>query len=59
MTIGSIANSRASELENQDFLLLKETAQKVGNELGIELELSMGMSGDYEQAIELGATNVR
>jgi uncharacterized pyridoxal phosphate-containing UPF0001 family protein len=59
MTIGSITNSRAKGQENQDFLLLKETAQAVENELGVELELSMGMSSDYEQAIELGATNVR
>ncbi|CAG8809696.1 9155_t:CDS:1, partial [Gigaspora rosea] len=26
---------------------------------GIELELSMGMSDDFEEALKLGATNVR
>jgi len=31
----------------------------VQGKLGVELELSMGMSGDYVQAIEKGSTNVR
>jgi len=63
MTIGSIARSRrAGEEENRDFLLLKETARSVEKELQLpeeELELSMGMSSDFEQAIALGATGVR
>ena len=34
----------------------------MATELGVnkdDLELSMGMSGDFEQAIEMGSTNVR
>lgn len=60
MTIGSIERSRAADQdENQDFVLLRDTARAVEKELGIELELSMGMSSDYEQAIRLGARSVR
>jgi hypothetical protein len=59
MTIGSIVRSRAKGEENQDFLLLNETAKTVERELGIELELSIGMSNDFEEAIKLGARNVR
>lgn len=63
MTIGSIARSqRSGDEENQDFLLLKETARDVEKELQLpegDLELSMGMSSDFEQAITLGATSVR
>lgn len=51
--------SRAKGEENQDFLLLNETAKTVERELGIELELSIGMSNDFEEAIKLGARNVR
>lgn len=35
---------------------LKEEFKKAR---GIELELSMGMSNDFEEALKLGATNVR
>ena len=38
---------------------LVECRDQVQEKLGVELELSMGMSGDYLQAIEKGATNVR
>lgn len=42
------------------FDTLIECRDKVSSELGIDnLELSMGMSGDFEEAIERGATNVR
>ena len=61
MTIGSIARSKAAEKgqENDDFVLLRETADTVSAELKTSLELSMGMSSDFEQAILLGASNVR
>lgn len=37
-----------------------ECKQKVENELSVKgLELSMGMSSDYEMALKMGATNVR
>ncbi|XP_012522983.1 pyridoxal phosphate homeostasis protein [Monomorium pharaonis] len=47
---------------NPDFICLIKCREKVCDELGInikDIELSMGMSNDYEQAIELGSTNVR
>lgn len=59
MTIGNIMRSRAADVENEDFLLLKETVEAMELELGGDLELSMGMSSDYEAAIQLGAANVR
>ena len=62
MTIGSIARSRESVIPNEDFLTLKRVRDEVAKEVGIpseELELSMGMSEDFEQAVDLGASNVR
>lgn len=62
MTIGDIARSKQSEIPNDDFLVLRQTRDEVAKGLGYDpeqLELSMGMSSDFEQAIELGATNVR
>lgn len=62
MTIGDIVRSKKSHLPNDDFLILKKTRDEVAKGLGRDpeqLELSMGMSSDFEQAIELGATNVR
>lgn len=59
MTIGAIARSKASETPNEDFIVLRETRDNIANELGIALELSMGMSADFEHAIKMGATNIR
>lgn len=64
MTIGAIARSKATtaETENEDFLLLKEQRDLVSKELGLEpdrLELSMGMSEDFEGAINMGSNEVR
>jgi PLP dependent protein len=64
MTIGAIARSQATtaETENEDFQCLKETRDWVAEELGIgqgELELSMGMSEDFEAAIRMGSDEVR
>ncbi|GAB1861613.1 Pyridoxal phosphate homeostasis protein [Camponotus japonicus] len=47
---------------NPDFTCLIKCREKISNELAIDIkniELSMGMSNDYEHAIELGSTNVR
>lgn len=47
---------------NPDFLKLVECHKEICHILDIlpgSLELSMGMSSDYEHAIELGSTNVR
>ncbi|XP_022708276.1 pyridoxal phosphate homeostasis protein-like isoform X2 [Varroa jacobsoni] len=48
--------------ENPDFAALAKCRNMVAEALGIEhevLELSMGMSADFEQAIAQGSTNVR
>lgn len=63
MTIGAIARSIATttENENEDFKLLAEQRDLVTKELGLdrELELSMGMSEDFEGAIAMGSNEVR
>ncbi|KAH8892499.1 hypothetical protein GQ53DRAFT_746044 [Thozetella sp. PMI_491] len=63
MTIGAIARSVATtpENENEDFVSLREQRDLVAKELGLdrELELSMGMSEDYEGAIAMGSGEVR
>jgi len=64
MTIGAIARSKATTpgTENKDFIVLRETRGRVAKELGWEeskLELSMGMSADFEGAIKQGSDEVR
>lgn len=63
MTIGAIARSVATtpENENDDFKLLVEQRDLVVKELGLEreLELSMGMSEDFEGAVAMGSGEVR
>lgn len=64
MTIGAIARSQATtpETENEDFIVLRDTRDNVAKELGLgpeELELSMGMSSDFEGAISMGSDEVR
>jgi len=64
MTIGAIARSRATtpENENEDFITLREERDRVAKELRIQaedLELSMGMSSDFESAIRQGSSEVR
>jgi pyridoxal phosphate enzyme (YggS family) len=67
MTIGAIARSKATtpETENEDFVCLRETRDRVVKELGLRegegdgLELSMGMSEDFEGAIAMGSNEVR
>lgn len=61
MTIGAFDHSIADG-ENPDFIKLIECRKEVCKKLNLSLddvELSMGMSNDYEHAIELGSTNVR
>lgn len=58
MTIGMLDYSSRPE----NFRTLVDCRARISKELEIpedELELSMGMSGDFEQAIEMGSTNVR
>jgi pyridoxal phosphate enzyme (YggS family) len=63
MTIGAIARSVATtaENENEDFVVLKQQRDLVTKALGLdrELELSMGMSEDFEGAIVMGSSEVR
>ncbi|KAK1067811.1 hypothetical protein LTR74_006087 [Friedmanniomyces endolithicus] len=66
MTIGALARSREAasggEGVNEDFVVLRETRDRVAEELGVEkgeLELSMGMSSDFESAIGMGSDEVR
>ena len=65
MTIGAIARSQEATTPdgiNEDFVTLKETREKVAKALGVdsnELELSMGMSSDFEAAISQGSDEVR
>jgi pyridoxal phosphate enzyme (YggS family) len=64
MTIGAIARSKATtaETENEDFETLRQCRDEVAKELGLDkekLELSMGMSSDFEAAIRQGSTEVR
>lgn len=57
MTIGSVGGSQ--QRPNPDFLALRELRDGVAGKLGLELELSMGMSDDFEHALELGSNSVR
>jgi pyridoxal phosphate enzyme (YggS family) len=64
MTIGAIARSQETtpENENEDFETLRRVRDEVAEGLGVqkeELELSMGMSADYEGAIQQGSDEVR
>jgi uncharacterized pyridoxal phosphate-containing UPF0001 family protein len=61
MTIGAIARSKATGEgeENEDFRCLREERDRLEEELGRKLELSMGMSEDFEGAIGMGSDEVR
>ncbi|CAD6586161.1 MAG: hypothetical protein ASARMPREDX12_002290 [Alectoria sarmentosa] len=64
MTIGAIARSKEAKegMENEDFVRLREVRDQVVKELGLQegdLELSMGMSEDFESAIRCGSNEVR
>ncbi|UKZ82111.1 hypothetical protein TrVFT333_009895 [Trichoderma virens FT-333] len=64
MTIGAIARSKATtpDNENEDFETLRAQRDLVARELGLgpdTLELSMGMSEDFEGAIAQGSSEVR
>uniref|UniRef100_A0A8C0GCF9 Pyridoxal phosphate homeostasis protein n=1 Tax=Chelonoidis abingdonii TaxID=106734 RepID=A0A8C0GCF9_CHEAB len=61
MTIGSFGHD-LSKGPNPDFQVLISLRQDVCEKLNIpieKVELSMGMSTDYQHAIEVGSTNVR
>lgn len=59
MTIGEYGSTK---IPNPDFLKLIECYEMISLQLGInpsEFEISMGMSTDFEHAVELGSTIVR
>ena len=59
MTIGAIAR-RQEGGENEDFVRLREVRDEVQGKIGGDiLELSMGMSADYEIAVQMGSDEVR
>ena len=57
MTI--LPNNINKEIRNKLFTKTKKTADKISKILNRPIEISMGMSGDYEEAIKYGATMVR
>jgi len=60
MTIGQYDPSPTDP--HRDFNVLSELRNDVCGELGLnikDVELSMGMSADYEDAIRLGSSNIR
>nr|KAJ3423277.1 hypothetical protein HK105_006654 [Polyrhizophydium stewartii] len=58
MTIGAAHN--VHDGVNPDFELLVNCRKQIAEALGLnDLELSMGMSDDFEAAIKYGSTNVR
>lgn len=65
MTIGSWEASHDPTKPNPDFTSLKETRQhlrRILKEEGVQhsdLELSMGMSADFVQAVKEGSSSVR
>ena len=64
MTIGALARSQATTVdkENEDFVCLRDVRDKIAQKLGLnkdELELSMGMSEDFETAIAMGSDEIR
>ncbi|CAM9011927.1 unnamed protein product [Wickerhamomyces anomalus] len=58
MTIGSYEQS-ISEGENQDFKTMATLKDELDQEFSINLQLSMGMSSDFKQAINQGSSFVR
>ncbi|CAB3979978.1 proline synthase co-transcribed bacterial homolog [Paramuricea clavata] len=64
MTIGALARSvqQDQEQSNEDFELLLACRRSICEKLSLAIEdvqLSMGMSADFEHAIEMGSTHVR
>ena len=62
MTIGKVGHDYSYVLELILTVCLVETRERVCREVGQrvdQVELSMGMSGDFEHAILTGSTNIR
>lgn len=62
MTIGPLGHEVTVSGPNPGFLQLIECKKKICEEIGLAdntVELSMGMSSDYDHAISLGSTSIR
>lgn len=60
MTIGSWDASHDTSKPNPDFTCLTETRKQLQRIIGVDdLELSMGMSADFAQAVKEGSSSVR
>lgn len=59
MTIGSFSESTSEGEENKDFKVLVDLKKHLDEKFLLNLELSMGMSNDYIQAIHQGSSSVR
>lgn len=51
MTIGSVEQSKFAKGENADFKCLLELKDRLESSYGTALELSMGMTSDFEEAV--------
>lgn len=58
MTIGSFSESLSGE-ENSDFKKLKDLKLELDEKFNLKLDLSMGMSNDFKDAIIQGSNEVR
>ena len=58
MCIGALTESLSSE-ENSDFKELAKLKSRLDEKYKLNLELSMGMSNDFREAIKQGSTSVR
>ncbi|CCE85453.1 Piso0_005049 [Millerozyma farinosa CBS 7064] len=58
MTIGSFSESLSGE-ENSDFKKLRDLKSELEEKFNLKLELSMGMSNDFKDAIIQGSNEVR
>ncbi|CCE86553.1 Piso0_005049 [Millerozyma farinosa CBS 7064] len=58
MTIGSFSESLSGE-ENSDFKKLRDIKSELDEKFNLKLELSMGMSNDFKDAIIQGSNEVR
>ena len=56
-----VPNTRDETIKQNAFTLLRKLKDQINNELGFQgiIELSMGMTSDYELAIQEGSTMVR
>ncbi|KAK6456743.1 uncharacterized protein RJT20DRAFT_126795 [Scheffersomyces xylosifermentans] len=59
MTIGSFTESTSEGEENQDFTKLVNLKRDLDEKYKLDLEISMGMSNDFAQAIKQGSSSVR